>query len=275
MSMVDSQIPESYITDYDKAVDVAYASKDQRCLAVAARLVDTVLSGAAENSTLEADVALAGQLLGIYTVYPEAFRHVIKESETPDHKAMLDKVPLILQNGGLPLIQRDWATRRRTAEELDAAAETREQIAEALFDAMPSKDFRIEFDLRSFDYERKPIDVVMGLLQSADYYREEAAKQEEKTQRDLERYEADDQKMKTIIYMLENTWLELGTRNEEFREEAQVAFNNEATTLADLKKLWLKGRNLVVQDYSTRADEKQRAFDLILSGEAETYASQS
>lgn len=270
--------------DYDRLWEVAHASKDERCRAVASRLVDTILEPYGDTDkepSIAARADMASELLGVYGVYPEAFRRRPGRERCLDQNLIFEILPELVKLGGLPLANdREWGYRKITIEELERAAEIREEVAGALFDTPPNEAFIRDFNLNLLRGSTKnPIDLIVGKLNSARDYKQEVEKQKRATKDEWSRYEKnegeDTTKLKTIVYKLENVGLELKHHpgGNEFVARMKTVFNNPDTSLRVLEELWKEGRELVVAGYQARVDENQRAYDLVISGSAATYAS--
>ena len=124
-------------TDYDKAVEIADASKKQRLLVVAGRLIDEVLRPYVVDGEPRAfvkDAAMAENLMSLYKRFPDAFKHVhgpgLSKLDLTKGEDMLEALPVILDHGGLPLTTTEsgWSERTGlTQEELEETAELREK----------------------------------------------------------------------------------------------------------------------------------------------------
>jgi hypothetical protein len=290
--------PESYITDFDKALAVAYASKNERCLAMAGRLIDKVLEpyvSKAESRTLPKDAEVAEALADIYQRYPEAFRHVGHQVKTKDDKlnsaSILNAIPFVLKHGGLPIEEYDMACYRRLVpENLDKEAEWREQIAVALYDTPPSEDFMCDYGVyvhrrHEGRKDRDEVEAVMGLAGSAEYCKERATHFEDETchlQKVFQdnEYFVKEPKMTRMQFMLSRLErvateirLDLKDKGRDYDQEIRDSLNADSTTLNDILALCVKGYALLAEDKLKEAEKHQHAYDAVLSGEASTYKS--
>lgn len=269
----------TYIEDSERAYVIAHASKEERCLIVASRLVDKVLADIHGDDDNIASAALASvDLVDIYNIYPEAFRHVPKSKLLGKPKEMLDALPFIIKHGGLPIEEDNWSTYKISTMELETEAEQKEAIAEALLDSPPTDDFLRDHNLSRLRHDKDKVGVIAQLTKSFEYLRKEADEYEKKTVRFFERYESgesDNPKLKIIIYELENTVLELEShiKDNEFSEEVKQALNNPTTTLTDLEQLLRDGKNRVITGYRQRADRELVKYHAIMSGDASKYKS--
>ena len=284
--MPDDRMSVGNIANYDREQYIAEASKEERSLAAGSRLVDEILNDPAilngEIKGLDRDVSITKRLMGAYALYPNTFAYISRKEKNQllDDKKMLNAVPTIVEYGGLPIVDTgNWDTGILTSEELDHEAEIREQIAAALFDSPPSRDFIRDFGIVRVEYDN-PIDVVFGILESVDGYKNSAVQRREYRKDKLKTYKecgVSDKvsKIQMIVGWLETVCseIEVDQKNTDFRQKARQALNNEETTLAELKKLWLKGESTVVDGYMKKAETKQYIYDAILSGEASTYKS--
>lgn len=280
--MTDTQI-ETADRGYDRLWEVAHASKDERCMAVASKLVDTLLEPYEDpeyRPDLQTRAEIAGELLGVYANYPEAFSRLHETGKVIDDDAMLALLPKILKYGGLPLVHTEYDYRRATVEELEETAEIRETIAAALFDTPPNEAFIRDFNLTLLRGSTKnPVDLIVSKLNAARDYEQQVESQKRSTKDEWSRYEQnegkDTTKLKTIVYKIENVSLELRHHpaGDEFKVKMEIAFNNPETTLRDLEELWKEGRSLIVAGFQARAEENQRAYDLVINGGAAIYTS--
>lgn len=280
---MNSEVPETYVANQDKALVLAYASKDERCLIAAGYVIDAVLdpyTSGAEMRSLTQDAAVAEALFEVSKVYPEAFATIKTSRGELSEKDLLDQLPSIIQFGGLPRQETNSSNlrfRRRTAEELHETAQLREQIAEALFDTTPSKDFVKDSGLKKLGYAHEnPVDIVVGLLDTAKYYEELAARHKLKAQQSFEQYKDDElrstPKLNAIMNMLNTTFLELDRFDRgAFRQDVDATYDSYETTLASLEDLWLEGQSKIITEVLKRAAAAQVPFDMILSGEAQYY----
>lgn len=280
---MNSEVPDTYIANQDKALVLAYASKDERCLQAAGYVIDAVLdpyTSGAEMRSLTQDAAVAEALFEVSKTYPEAFTTIKASKNELSEKDLLDQLSSIVQCGGLPRRETNSSTfrfRRRTAEELHETALLREQIAEALFDTTPSKDFVKDYGLQKLGYAHEnPVDIVVGLLDTAKYYEALAARHKLKAQQSFEQYKDDElrstPKLNAIMNMLNTTFLELDRFDRgKFRQDVDATYDSYETTLASLEDLWLEGQSKIITEVLKRAAAAQVPFDMILSGEAQYY----
>ncbi len=273
---------ETASRDYDRLWEIAHTSKDERSMAAASKLVDDILEPYRDTNqqpSLAARANMSIKLLGVYGVYPEAFQLLPGTEKRIDENSIYSILPELGKLGGLPLVVAEtWGYRKVTIEELEKTAEIREEVAAALFDTPPNEAFMKDFGLTLLKSSTKnPIDLIAGKLDSVRYYEQEVKKQKRLTQDDWARYEAnegeDTTKLKTIVYKIENVSLELGHHpgGDEFTTKMEVVFNNPETTLRDLEELWKEGRSLIEAGFQARVEENQRAYDLVINGDAATY----
>ncbi|MBP7806916.1 hypothetical protein KA047_00275 [Candidatus Saccharibacteria bacterium] len=279
-------IPETYIVDKERALEIAYASKEERCLAVAGQLVDDVLDSYYWDSRdFAQDTAMATELYGIYQVYPEAFQHVPNDLYPKPFTEMtlLGAITPIYMSEGLPVMPSSsgWqGCRKRSVEELKDAAELREKIAEVLIDTPPSEAFMKDFDIWLTDHN-SPVEKVASLQDTVAYYTQQAKSANEKTTYErtrIENGEGSMTKLKAILTKLENIMLELDQPTpakhgytSKYLERVTTAMNNEETTIGDLMRLWIQGRTRLSVSFSSRAAKAEQTFDMIMSGQAAVY----
>jgi hypothetical protein len=289
MGSTENSYPDTYI-ERELALDVAYASKEQRCLAAASRLVDAALEPLKEFEDLRIapiapQLSVVAAMMEIHKVYPEAFAvgpSYLRKIE--GELMMLTSIPTIVEAGGLPLKSSEWGSSYQniSAEELDQIAELREGTALTLLANPPSDDFLQDHDLREFGWIELDvkIDKVLGLLSSANHHYEEIVKEYESFLSDVRKYEAGnysrETKLEDIVAKLNHLRLMWGEAwaDMEYGAEFRSVMRSDTTTLRDLEALWRKGISVVVDLERERAHKKQRAFDMIMSGEAHTYVSE-
>ncbi len=297
--------PDTYIEDYDMALEVAYAGKELRCLAAAGRMVDAVLAehvtpeiikgtnyheqikfkSAFDEVDIDIQAKMANDLFQISTVYPEAFAYISNKPDQPmTKKAILDKLALVVSTGGLPITTNDqWVKIKRASTKLDEEAELSESVAAVLYDSPPSPDFLR--DCESLVSERlgfgKQITVekVKQLLASSDYYRRSAVEHIKRSNYELETLNGDinpdwtrTQRLLSLVECVEN---ELSThqKNTEYGVRVAELLNSEDMTYAMLKQLWIDGTDIVVKNNIKRSLGYRNIFKKIISGEAATYVS--
>lgn len=273
-------VPETYIQDSDRAVEIAYASKRERGQIIGARLVDQVINPSEpinlDDITYQAQAA--ARLFEIYKDYPEVFEGVISAKSTPSQKEFLKKLPDILKCGGLPVRSReDWGYDSISIEEIEQTAALREVVAEAIFDAPPTDEFLRERGIQPYKFSQDPVGTTVSLLHGVGFYKEEARRAQVYLDRRRERRQESDKdnpKMKSAIRLLEDIYLHVNTHTKDctFEDEVIAALNEPATTLADLELLIDKGVTLWVGMYHNDAERAQETFDSIVSGEASQYA---
>jgi hypothetical protein len=284
--MVGDRMSLGNIANYDREQYIAEASKEERSLAAGSRLVHEILNEPVvvngEINGLKRDVHIMERFMGVYAIHPEVFDYFTRKERGHqlDEKEMLFAVPTVIEHGGLPIVDAgNWNTGKRTPEELDREAETREQIAMALFDNPPSQDFLRDYNLLSLE-DSNPVNEVIGLLESVDYNKKSAVSRREYCRDKLKIFNecgVTDKvsKIQRVVGWLEAVCseIEIYQKNTDFRQGVRQALNSEETTLADLKKMWLKGESKIVNVYIKKAKIKQNTYDAILSGSASTYKS--
>lgn len=277
-------VPETYIQDPDRAVEIAYASKRERCQAIGARLVDEILDPAESTRTddITHEAAVAARLFEISKDYPEVFEYGFPSSSMPNCESnMLRMLPVIREYGGMPVRPTGHGGyiaghRRISIEELERTAAMKEVVAEAIIDAPPTGDFLREAGISTFDFDRDPVGKTMGLLATVTYANDEARRAKRHFESRLkvrEENKSDNPKMKSAIYLLEEIYMGIvaHTKDKSFESEVLHALNNPSTTLADLENLIEAGVALTIQMYQDDAERAQATFDSIVSGEASQY----
>ncbi|MCA9349112.1 hypothetical protein KC878_03135 [Candidatus Saccharibacteria bacterium] len=271
----------------DYLVEVALASKDLRCQAIAARLVDQLLNSVsgdgvertalkAENLSLAERTELAQRLFEVYLGYPEAFECGFKKDVALTPDAIFHALPMILREGGLPLVQVDWGYKRVDAETLDQQAEMREQVAKALCMHPPSADFVREHQLVPAQNIQLAIDKVIGLLNSANEGTVEGQASRRRFDGLIDHiidrdYDDGYSKLQATIGQLEQ--IVHRVKDKDFKLKVQIGVNNFDTSLRDLIALCREGAELVEIEHLQVAAKKQAAFGAVLSGEAANYIS--
>jgi hypothetical protein len=184
----------------------------------------------------------------------------------------------------MPLKSSEWGSSYQniSAEELDQIAELREGTALTLLATPPSDDFLQDHDLREFGWIEldAKIDKVLGLLSSANHSHDEAVKISDSFLRDVSEYEAGNYsratKLEDVVAKIDHLRLMWGETwaDTEYDTEFRSVMSSDDTTLRDLEALWEKSISVVVDHERERARKKQKAFDMIMSGEAHTYVSE-
>jgi hypothetical protein len=269
-------MPETWIEDQDKAREVAYASKDERCIAVGAKMLDAVLEpyiDAEEPRTVVQNAAIAEEVFRLYKIYPELFAQVTSSRKAFDEQAAYDALPKIFKHGGLPITETNVSSYRRSIEDIEAAAEVREQVAAALFDTPPSEAFLKEHGIDTYKFRQDGVKEVVALLNGVRHFKARADQYAKNAKRRLERYnepDADQPNLKKIISMLESTYGELETHldNSLFKESVFAMQNMGETSLGLLEDMWQEGERIVIAGYRDKAEQHQQTFDAIVSGAA-------
>lgn len=299
--------PETYIEDYDKALEVAYAGKELRCLAAAGRMVDAVLAehvtpeiikgtnyheeiklkSEFDNVDFEVQARMVKSLFTISAVYPEAFAYIRNKPDQPTtKKAIFDKLALIVSTGGLPITTNEYGKKvKHLSEKLDAEAELSESIAAVLYDSPPSPDFlryceTVLVSKRLGFGKQITVEQVKQLLVSSDYYRRSAVEHITRSERALAslngEIEPGRNRTQRLLSLVERVESELSThqKNTEYGVRVEELLNSEDMTYAGLKQLWIDGTDLVIKNNIKTSLGYRTIFKRIMSGEAATYVSE-